>query len=543
MRSGFLLLVGMIFSISSSTNYGQSEHQHASSETLGSVAFTTSCSTEVQPQFNRAVALMHSFEFSDAIEGFNALLAKDPSCTLAYWGIALSSWGNPFATGMKSPAQLQRGLDAVIHGRAVPPKTKRERDYIEAVSHLFSDAAKLDQHTRAVAYENAMATVSASYPDDTEAAIFYALALAGAADPADKSYARQLKAGAMLEALFIKYPNHPGLAHYIIHAYDVPPLADRAVGAARRYSEIAPSSPHALHMPSHTFTRIGDWQASIEANIASACAAKSASQPAEELHAMDYLVYAYLQTGQDSAAKRLVDSSATVFASYDPASTTKGAATPSAAYFARAAIPARYALERGSWADAAKLEPVSSPYPYTDAITYFARGLGSAHGKDRAATQLAIGSLAQLHDKLVPMKEEYWAYQVEIQRMEVSAWLAYAEGDSQGALVKMRAAVDAEDKTEKSAVTPGPLAPAREQLGELFLELKRPSEALKEFEATLTKEPNRLRALCGASKAAELAGNHATAVVYARKALKVAEHADSPERRELAELRVAARSE
>jgi len=537
MRPGLLLLVGIIFPLCHTISYGQTEHQHTSPENLGSVAFSTSCSTAVQPQFNRAVALMHSFQFSDAIEGFNAILAKDPSCTVAYWGIALSSWGNPFAAGLKSPAQLQRGLDAVNHGRTASPKTNRERDYIEAVSHLFSDTTKLDQRARAVAYENAMATVSASYPDDTEAAIFFALALASAADPADKTFARQLKAGAMLEALFVKYPNHPGLAHYIIHAYDVPPLADRAVGAAKRYSEIAPSTPHALHMPSHTFTRIGDWQASIEANVASSASAKAAGQTPDELHAMDYLEYAYLQTGQDKAAQRLVDSSARAFAGFDPAATTKGAGSASAAYFARAAIPARYAMERGSWSDAAKLEPVPSPYPFTDAITYFARGLGSAHGKDRAATQLALDSLAQIHDKLVAMKEAYWAIQVAIQQQEVSAWLAYAAGDSQGALATMRSAAEAEDKTEKNAITPGPIAPASEQLGELLMELKRPSEALKEFEATLTKEPNRLRALYGASKAAELAGDHSKAVSYSQKALKVAEHADSPERRELADLR------
>jgi len=542
MRPGLCLLIGMIFPLAYTISYGQPEHHHTSAEKLGSVTFQTSCSTTVQPEFNRAVALMHSFQFSDAIDGFNAILTKDPSCTISYWGITLSNWGNPFAAGLKSPAQLKRGLDAVQKARALAPITKREGAYLEAVSKLFTDTTTLDQHTRAVAYENAMATVSALYPEDTEAAIFYALAIAAAADPADKTYARQLKAGAMLDALFVKYPNHPGLAHYIIHAYDVPPLADRAVGAAKRYSEIAPSTPHALHMPSHTFTRIGDWQASIEANIASAASADRAAQPPDELHAMDYLEYAYLQTGQDKAAERVVETSGKVFAGFDPVAISRGAGSPSAAHYARAAIPARYALERGSWSEAAKLEAVPSPYPFTDAITYFARGLGAARGKDRAATQLALDSLGKIHEKLVTIKESYWAIQVAIQQQEISAWLAYASGDSQGALNTMRSAVEAEDRTEKNAITPGPIAPAREQLGELLLELKRPSEALKEFEATLTKEPNRLRALYGVAKAAALAGDAATAAEYSRRALKIAEHADSPARPELAELRGIARA-
>src|SRR6266853_2620147 len=274
-------------------------HDHASPENLGKVQFSTSCSRAAQPQFDRAVALMHSFQFARAIEAFNAILATDPSCAIAYWGIALSNWGNPFAAGLKPQAQLEKGLKAVEQARAAGAKTERERAYLEAVAHLFTDTANTDQRSRVLAYESAMATVSAAYPEDTEAAIFYALALAAAADPSDKTYARQLKAGKILEDLFVQYPNHPGLAHYIIHTYDVPPLAARAVGAARRYSEIAPSAPHALHMPSHTFTRVGYWQDSIDTNTAAAAAAKSEGQTAEELHASDYTVYAYLQTAQD----------------------------------------------------------------------------------------------------------------------------------------------------------------------------------------------------------------------------------------------------
>ncbi|HMH15035.1 MAG TPA: hypothetical protein VK578_18185 [Edaphobacter sp.] len=532
----------MVFAfLSPAVGFTQADN-HASAENLGSVNFSTSCSSTSQPQFNRAVALMHSFQFSRAIDAFHAVLAVDPSCSMAYWGIALSNWGNPFAAGLKPQLQLDHGLKAVEQARATKPKTERESAYIEAVSHLFTNTADNDQRSPTLAYERAMAAVSASYPNDIEATIFYALALAAAADPSDKTYARQLKAGALLEKLFVQYPNHPGLAHYIIHAYDVPPLAARAVEAAQRYGEIAPSTSHALHMPSHTFTRVGDWQASIDANIASAASAKSAGQPAEELHASDYMVYAYLQTAQDRAAQHQVESAVQIFSRFDPDVLIGGAAGPAAAYFAHAAIPARFCLERNAWVDAAKLEPHPSPFPYADAITYFARGLGSAHLKDRVAARSAIDSLEQMRDKLIKMKESYWANQVEIQRQEVSAWLAFAEDDSKGALAQMSAAVELEDKTEKNAITPGPLAPARELLGDLLLELHQPSKALEEFEATLTKEPNRFRSLYGAAEAAKLAGDRQTAQAYFQKLLKVTEHADEPGRQEVAEAHSEVRS-
>ena len=514
--------------------FAQADHS-GSPEKLGTVHFSTSCSAATEPQFNRAVALMHSFQFSRAIEAFHAILASDASCSMAYWGIALSSWGNPFAAGLKPQTQLDEGLKAVTLARAAKPKTARERAYVEAVTHLYADTANTDQHSRVVAYESAMRAVSASYPGDTEAAIFYALAIAAAADPADKTYARQLRAGEILDGLYAKYPDHPGLAHYIIHAYDVPPLAARAAGAAQHYSEIAPSAPHALHMPSHTFTRLGEWQASIDANVASAASARSEGQPIDELHACDYLVYAYLQTAQDAAAQHVVESAVQIFSRFDPNVLFGGAGSPATAYFARAAIPARYALERRAWADAARLEPVPSPFPQADAITYFARGLGAAHLSDRATARSAIASLEQSRDKLTRMKETYWANQVEIQRQEVVARLAFAEGKPLDALAGMRAVAAQEDKTDKAAVTPGPLAPAREQLGDLLLELKQPSEALKEFESTLVKEPNRFRSLYGAAEAARLGGDRQTEQIYFKKLLKIAERADQPGRQELAE--------
>ena len=540
MRTRFpMLVMALVMAMAiPGTQADQAQAVPASSvETLGRVQFSTSCNSAVQPQFNRAVALMHSFQFANAIEAFQAILVTDPQCSIAYWGIALSAWGNPFAVGLRSPAQLEQGLQAVGASREIARTTKREQAYLEAVAKLFADASTVDQRSRILAYESAMGNLSAAYPEDMEATIFYALAVAAAADPNDKTYARQLKAGAILEGLFAQYPDHPGLAHYIIHTYDVPALASRAIDAAQRYSKIAPSTPHALHMPSHTFTRVGDWRGSIDANLAAAAAARRAGQTAEELHASDYLVYAYLQTAQDDAAERLVESAVQIFARFDPASPNTGAANPAAAYFARAAIPARSCLERRAWPDAARLEPLASPFPYTDAITYFARGLAAAHLKDGAGARAAIDSLRLSHEKLVAMKENYWANQVEIQQQEVVAWLAFAEGDSQSALAEMRAATEQEDKTEKSVITPGPLAPARELLAEMLVALNRPAEAQKEFEATLVKEPNRFRSLYGAAEAARLAGDHPTAQTYYRKLLEVAARADNPGRREMVEAR------
>ena len=511
------------------------DHGGASAEKLGTVVFVTSCAPAVQPQFNRAVALMHSFQFSPAIDSFHSILTADPTCTVAYWGIALSSWGNPFAAGLKSPAQLQHGLQAVNLARATPPRTPRERAYVEAVAHLYDDSAAIGQLNRTVAYADAMAAVKASNPSDVEAAIFYALALAAAADPADKTYARQLQSGAILEDLFTRYPDHPGLAHYIIHAYDVPPLASHAVLAANRYAQIAPSTPHALHMPSHTFTRVGDWQASIDANLASAASARAGNQPADELHASDYLVYAYLQQAQDADAERLVESSRRILATYDPAATATGASSPVAAFFAAAAIPARYALERRQWAEAVALQPHTSPYPFADAMTWFARGLGAAHTGNIPVATAAVTALEQARDHLRAGNETYWSMQVEIQRLEVAAWLAYAQGKPEDAMTAMTQAATLEDQTEKNAVTPGPLAPARELLGELLLLRKQPAAALKQFEAALAREPNRFRSMYGAAESAERAGNQSAAQHYFTMLLHVAAPATKPLRPELLE--------
>jgi hypothetical protein len=506
---------------------------------IGTVSFLTSCNTAAQPQFNRAVALLHSFEFRSAIEGFEATLQADPSCAMAEWGIALSRWSNPFAAGVRPPAVLQQGLAAVDRAKKIGAKTDRERAYVDAVSRLYSDYDKTAQPARVAAYRDAMGSLAAANPKDDEAAIFYALSIAEAASPNDKTFADQLKAGAILEKLVARYPDHPGLAHYIIHTYDTPPLADRALAAARRYAEIAPEVPHAQHMPSHTFTRLGYWQDSIEANTRSAEIAKREKSTAEELHAMDYQVYAYLQTGQDARARQLLDTLPDVAARFDPEAI--GSAAPgSAGLFALAAIPARYALERGSWADAAKLEPRSSKFPYTEAVTYFARALGAGRVGDAATVRSSIDALQRIQRQLADAKEAYWAEQAEIQRRSASAWLLFAEHRDADALTEMRAAAAMEDGTEKSAVTPGPLAPARELLGEMLLLLKQPAAAKNEFEATLKKEPNRFRALYGAARSASLAGDRTGARRYYDRLLQICERGDQPGRAELVAARNAA---
>src|SRR5262245_51253794 len=407
------------------------EHAHggAAGERLGTVHFATSCSAAAQPTFDRAVALLHSFEFGRAIAGFEATLKTDPACTISYWGIALSRWGNPFGVGAKPAGPMQQGRAAIERARAQPPKSEREVAYVDAAAKLYTDFESVPQATRVNAYRDAMEKLSARYPDDTEASIFYALSLAFAADPTDKSYVNQNKAGEILQALFLKQPDHPGLAHYIIHSYDVPPLADHALEAARSYARIAPASPHALHMPSHTFTRVGYWQESIDTNIASAEAARRAGAVGEELHASDYQTYAYLQTGQDRAALRVRDSLPEIASRLTAA--TPGAAPSSAVYFALAAIPARYALERGDWKAAAALEPKQTAFPYTEAMTYFARALGAAHLNDAATIRASIDSLQQARDRLTEAKETYWAEQVEIQRLGASAWLALVDGRKQ----------------------------------------------------------------------------------------------------------------
>jgi hypothetical protein len=511
------------------------EHSHESGDRLGAVHFATSCNEGAQKDFDRAVALLHSFQFGKAIHGFNAALNSDATCGIADWGIALSEWSNPFAAGMKDKGQLQSGWESAERGKAVGAKTERERAYLAAVALLYNNYENTPQRDRLIAYRDAMEKVAAKYPEDHEAQIFYALALAASEEPTDKTYASRIKAGAILEKLFAEEPDHPGLAHYMIHTYDVPSLAGRALVAARRYSEIAPDAPHALHMPSHTFTRTGYWQDSIDSNVAAASAAKRENQTPEELHASDYEIYAYLQTGQDQAAQRLLVSLPEIASRFDAALVIGGAGGPSAGYFALAAIPARYALERQDWKQAAKLTPRETPFPYTEAMTWFARGLaagrlGKAPGAYESATELK-----EIRERLSKAGESYWARQVEIQEVETTGWAKLAEGKKEEAVRLMKSAAELEDGTDKSAVTPGPLAPARELLGDMLLEMNEPAEALLQFEATLKNEPGRFRTLYGAARAAQLSGNHEGSLMYFRELLKVCERADKPGRPEIAE--------
>ena len=505
------------------------EHQHDTGR-FGTVKFANSCAAAVQPAFGRGMALLHSFEFGPAIDAFGEVATGDPSCGIAVWGIALAQWANPFSPAAREPRQLEAGRASVRRAAQAGAKTERERAYIAALSKLYDNYETVDQRTRIVAYRDAMARLVDAYPGDPEAKAFYALALAGAADPADKTYADQLKAGAMLERLWAAEPDHPGFAHYIIHSYDVPALAPRAADAARRYAKIAPDAPHALHMPAHTFTRLGYWQDSIDANILSAAAAKRNGQTYEQLHATDYEVYAYLQSGQDEKARALVEETPRIAAIPNR---TDGAAPPVAGGYATAAIPARYALERGAWAEAARLQPVANSAAYVEAISWFARGLGGARAGQLNGVKDALGELQLRIDRLDKAGEKYWAEQVRIQKLGVGAWLALAEGRTAEALASMREAADREDRTEKAAITPGPLAPARELLAEMLLELKQPKEALAEFRKTIAKEPNRFRGLAGAAAAAEQAGDAAAARTYRQQLVHVCAKGDTPGRPEL----------
>ncbi len=498
-------------------------------EQLGKVHFATSCAPAVAAKFDRAVALLHSFWFPVAIDGFNDVLKADPGCAMAYWGIALSQWGNPFGGNSRSPQTLQDGWASVQKGMTIGAKTPRERDYIGAVGELYKNGATTEQRDRKLNYAKAMEELAGKYGTDSEAQIFYALALDGTILPTDKTYAVQFKAAAILEKQYELQPDHPGVAHYIIHTYDVPALAPRALTAARRYAVIAPSAPHALHMPSHTFTRVGDWEASIATNIRSREVSVKTNTIQEALHASDYMAYAYLQTAQDRAAKQVWDRAQEISRSHGGGNA-----------WAMAAIPARYAIERDDWAAAKALEVHADPStPYVEAITHFVRALGFARSGDAASARKEIAELERLRNSETQMKDAYWAEQVEIQRLGASAWTARAEGENDEALSLMRSASQREDATEKAAVTPGPLKPAREQLGEMLVLGGQPAQALKEFEETLTREPRRFRAVYGAAHAAQLSGDRAKARSYYQQLVEICKSGDT-ERPELKEARKAA---
>ena len=506
-----------------------SQHTMAATSDVGTVDFETSCAPAVKASFNHAVAELHSFWFPEARAGFEGVLKTDPGCAMAYWGIALTHWGNPFA-GLRSPAAIAAGKAAIDKGQATGSPTPREKGFIDAVAGLFSSADVGTQRARVLAYEKATEAVAAQNPNDVEARIFWALAITQTALPTDKSYAQNLRSAEILEPLYKKMPNHPGLAHYIIHTYDVPALADKALPAARAYAEIAPAVPHALHMPSHTFTRVGLWKESVATNIKSAAEAEKTNGTGEALHAMDYETYAYLQMAQDAQAKAVLEHAITANAA---APNSAGPAGGGANTFALAAIPARYAMERQQWAEAMALTPVAAPNtPYTEAMTHFARAVGAARAGKPAEAAADIERLKAIHDREIEMKDAYWAEQVDIQRRVAEAWVAYANGQKDEGIKLLGAAADAEDLTDKSAVTPGPLAPARELYGFMLLESGRGKEALAAFEAVTKKEPNRFLALYGAGKAAEATKQPAKAKGYYRQIVEICADA-APDRPEL----------
>jgi Tfp pilus assembly protein PilF len=499
--------------------------QDAAEQRLGAVHFETSCNETAQRRFDRGMRYQHSFWYRASKDIFEDALKADPDCAIAYWGIATSLLLNPF--GMPPAANLAEGLAAIQKGKAIGAKTPREREFIDALGAFYTDYDKIDHRARVQAYLKAMAAVAQHYPQDDEAQIYYALALDVAASPADKTYSNQLKAAAILEDIFKRQPQHPGVAHYLIHSYDYPPIAEKGLDAATRYSKIAPTAPHAQHMPSHIFTRVGYWKESIAANAGSVRAAKADKEYGDQLHGQDYMVYAYLQLAQDKNARAVIDEMA--------AGTAVNPDLPGAS-FALAASPARYAMERGDWSGAAALEVRPSKFPHVMAITHFARAVGAARsGKPDAATA-DIAKLAELRDKLREAKDAYWAEQVDIQWQTANAWLLYAQGKYDEALAAMAAAAAAEDKTEKAPVTPGPIVPARELYGAMLLGRGQPKDALAAFEATLKKEPHRLGATLGAAKAAEQLGDAAKAREYYAAAVALGETAE-PVRPEIAAAR------
>jgi tetratricopeptide (TPR) repeat protein len=495
---------------------------------FGTVDFLVTGSEKIKADFNLAVEMLHSFEYEEAEKVFAKIIDEEPQCAMAYWGVAMCNyhalWTPP------TEAELKKGAKASEIANSITQKSAKEAAYIDAISSFYKDWDKTDHHTRTLAFEKGMEKLYESYPGDKEVAVFYALALDAAADPADKSFANQKKAGTILTALYVNEPNHPGIAHYIIHTYDYPELASLALPVARRYASIAPSSAHALHMPSHIFTRLGLWDECIRSNLVSVESAKCYAAAAgmrghwdEELHGMDYLVYAYLQKGENKLAKEQWNYLLTM--------DNLNAINFKEAY-AFAAIPSRYLLENKIWDQAAtvKISPADFPWKkfgWQEAIIHFTRVLGNVHiGKiDSAKTELM--KLQVIHDTLVAQKDAYKANQVMIQIKAADGWIQWKEGKNVQALSLMTEAAEMEDKTEKHPVTPGEVLPARELLGDLLLQMNKPAEALPQYEADLVKHPNRFNGLYGAGLAAEKIGDKGKAKGYYQQLLNNASKADA----------------
>ncbi len=472
----------------------QEAHNHSAPEKLGRVSFPISCAPVVQEQFDRGVALLHSFAYTAAENAFQGVAERDPRCAIAHWGMAMSYfhqlWEPPIA-----PATISIGQKEIQRAQQLAAGTERERQFIDALAPIYQDAATVPYRTRALKYEHAMEDLAAKNRKDVEAQVFYALALLANASPADKTHAKQKQAASLLEPLDRIYPQHPGIPHYLIHAYDNAELAPKGLSAARAYSQIAPSAPHALHMPSHIFTRLGLWDDSIASNLAAREAAHQQGDTGEELHAMDYLVYAYLQSGRDKEAAQVIQQ-------------LKNMPGLNAANFkigyASTAMPVRYVVERGQWVDAAAIVPPTTAPPQVVAIAVWARGLGQARNGHTPEARSEIDRLRQIEEQLRASGNDYWATQVGILKREVMAWCAQADNKPHEAEVLMRASADEEDAIEKLPVTPGPVVPAREQLGSLLLEQNNPVLALKEFEIALANAPGRRGAVQGAARATQL---------------------------------------
>lgn len=527
---------------------GQAAHDHKSGDRteLGRVHFPVSCSATVQSQFNRGIAWMHSFEYEEAEKVFSQITAADPKCAMAHWGIAMSRyhpiWAPPNA------ADLQVGQEAIEKAILAAAPTQRERDYIDAAKVFYTDTEKSGHRVRANAFGDAMGRLHERYPKDNEAAVFYALTLVAKGMAAsDKSFVNEKKAAGILNRVLAAEPEHPGVTHYLIHGYDFPELAYMALAAARRYAKLAPASAHAQHMPSHIFTRLGLWQEAIASNLdarssAEAYAVRHKMPGAwdEKLHAMDYLAYGYLQSGQDKKARAVLDEMAAI-KRVDPPNFKVA--------YSVTAIPARFALERRQWKDAANvpmprdLEGLSwANFKWAVAHIHFARAIGAARTQDTAALRQEVEKISSIRQALLEAKGDYdWGKQVEIKRQVAAAWLAYSEGQHEESVRLMRLAAELDDATEKHPVTPGTVLPAREQLGELLIELKQPSAALIEFEAGLRRTPNRFNALYGAARAAVMMGDRKKASTYYRDLVDLSRLADSP-RPEIQEAKTFTRS-
>jgi hypothetical protein len=535
MNGRFLLrgaqMIGALMPLLCEPAWAQDEHaEHSAREHFGGVHIPISCSQEAQRQFDHAVSILHSFFYPETVKAFTAIAQAEPSCAMAYWGVAISQRPNPLVPPFSHEA-LQAGWNAIEKARSLRAPTQYERDWIEALSMFFEHYDSLDQKTRTAKYEAAMAMLHERYPQDTEVAVFYALALNEAVDLSDKSYSRQLKAAAILEQLAPALRDHPGIAHLLIHSYDYAPIAARGLPAARRYAALEPSAPHALHMPSHIFSTLGMWQDAIQADLASDAAAKAyavAVSPgavvnpaanASRYHSLDFLTNAYLQLAQDKRAKAIVDERNSV-AELSPDYRYSG-------HTAFAAIPVRYAIERGAWAEAAALQVARTPYPQAEAIAWFGRALGAARSGDLADARRDINEIARLRAELAVAHDAYWMEQLDVQADAASAWIALGERRVDAAIASMRAAADREDRTEKNVAMENRLSPMRELLGELLLQAGRPAEAQREFEVSLISVPNRFRSLAGAGRAAALAGHTAEARSHYEQLLVLARGADS----------------